>query len=269
MWIVICREHNEDPLYTTLVPHPSMFAWRLTMFVYFDRGAAGIERLTVNRYGSGDLHKEFPNYYQAAWEPEDIDSWQRLARIVRARNPKRIAVNESETFAFADGLSATNKTLLVRALGPEYAGRLVSAERLAVGLARAPLAGGTRVLPADRGPQSSDRGRGLLERGDQARGDDHRRSRVVGQRTDRGTEAGHVVSADVLHHPAGDGGAGQPGDPARRPAAVRHRRHLRGPQLGHPGERLRAARRRDRSAQGSQCRSRQGQSPAGHPACRR
>ena len=133
MWIVICREHNEDPVYTTLVPHPSMFAWRLTMFVYFDRGAAGVERLTVNRYGGGDLHKDFPAYYQAAWEPETIDSWQRLAQIVRARNPKRIAVNESETWAFADGLSAANKRLLLSALGPDYATCLVSAERLVVG----------------------------------------------------------------------------------------------------------------------------------------
>ena len=23
MWVVICREHDEDPVYTTLVPHPS------------------------------------------------------------------------------------------------------------------------------------------------------------------------------------------------------------------------------------------------------
>jgi hypothetical protein len=133
MWVVICREHNEDPVYPSLVPYPSMFAWRLTMFVYFDRGSAGLERLVVNRYGGGDLHKEFADYYQAAWAPENLDPWQRLAQIIRSRNPKKIAVNESETFAFADGLSAANKALLVRSLGPEYAKRLVSAERLVVG----------------------------------------------------------------------------------------------------------------------------------------
>jgi len=44
MWIVVCREHNEDPVYRTVVPQPSMFAWRLTMFVYTDRGAE-IEKL--------------------------------------------------------------------------------------------------------------------------------------------------------------------------------------------------------------------------------
>jgi Xaa-Pro aminopeptidase len=133
MWVVVCREHNEEPVYPTIVPHPSLFAWRLTMFVYFDRGAAGVERLSVNRYGSGDLHREFADHYQPAWDPEDIDSWERLARIIRARNPKRIAIDESETWAFADGLSASNKAQLVRALGPEYARRLVSAERLVVG----------------------------------------------------------------------------------------------------------------------------------------
>jgi Xaa-Pro aminopeptidase len=133
MWVVVCREHNEDPVYATLVPAPSMFAWRLTMFVFFDRGAAGIERLVVNRYGSGDLHKEFASYFTPAFEPESLDPWQRLAGIIRARGPKKIAIDESETFAFADGLSASNKAQLVRALGPEYAARLVPAERLVVG----------------------------------------------------------------------------------------------------------------------------------------
>jgi Xaa-Pro aminopeptidase len=133
IWIVICREHNEDPVYRTLVPMPSMFAWRLTMFVYTDRGAAGIEKLTINRYGGGDLHKDFPQFYTPAWEPESLDPWERLARVVRERNPKRIAINESKTFAFADGLTATLKARLVEALGSELSSRLVSSEKLAVG----------------------------------------------------------------------------------------------------------------------------------------
>jgi len=133
MWVVICREHNEDPVYPTLVPYPNMFAWRLSAFVYYDRGKDGLECLSVNRYGSGDFNKELGDYYKAAWEPENIDPWQRLVQIIRTRNPKKIAVNESKTFAFADGLSATLKTRLVQALGPEFSRRLVSAERLVVG----------------------------------------------------------------------------------------------------------------------------------------
>jgi Xaa-Pro aminopeptidase len=133
MWVVICREHAEDPVYRTLVPQPSMFAWRLTMLLFTDRGAAGVERLIVNRYGSGDLHRDFAKYYEAAFEPEALDPLERLARLIRERNPKRIAINESATFAFADGLSASLKSRLVQALGPDLASRLVSSERLAVG----------------------------------------------------------------------------------------------------------------------------------------
>jgi hypothetical protein len=134
MWVVICREHAEDPVYPTLVPQPNMFAWRLTMFVFFDRGAAGgVECISVNPYGSGDFNKELADYYRPGWGDQPEEPWTRLARIIRERNPKRIAVNESKTFAFADGLSATLKAELLAALGPELAGRVVSAERLAVG----------------------------------------------------------------------------------------------------------------------------------------
>ena len=134
MWVVICREHAEDPVYPTLVPQPNMFAWRLTMFVFYDRGAeGGVERLSVNPYGSGDFNKELGDYYRPGWSDPSEEPWTRLTRIIRERNPKRIAVNASETFAFADGLSATLKAKLLDALGPELAGRVVSAERLAVG----------------------------------------------------------------------------------------------------------------------------------------
>ena len=133
MWIVICREHNEDPVYQTLVPAPSLFAWRLTMLVFFDKGAAGIERLIVNPYGSGDLHKAFADFYTPAFEPASLAPWERLAAIVRARDPRAIAVNESETFAFADGLTATHKAQLENALGSDLARRIVPGGRVAVG----------------------------------------------------------------------------------------------------------------------------------------
>jgi len=134
MWIVVCREHAEDPVYPTLVPYPNMFAWRLSMLVFFDRGAAdGVERISVNPHGSGDFNREIGFHYRPGWTDQPEDPWARLARIVHERAPKRIAVNESAVFPFADGLSATLKAELVRALGPFYEARLVSAERSAVG----------------------------------------------------------------------------------------------------------------------------------------
>jgi Xaa-Pro aminopeptidase len=56
-----------------------------------------------------------------------------LAQVIKDRHPKRIGIDESETFAFGDGLTATLKERLMRVLGKEYGARLQSAERLAVG----------------------------------------------------------------------------------------------------------------------------------------
>jgi Xaa-Pro aminopeptidase len=127
LWLIICQEYNEDPVYLSLVPWNSLSARRLSMLVLFARGEGkGVEKFSVGRYGIGSL-------YPSIWKPDKEDQWQALAAAVKSRNPKHIGIDESETFAFGDGLSSTLKKRLVQALGPEYAKRLISAERLAVG----------------------------------------------------------------------------------------------------------------------------------------
>jgi Xaa-Pro aminopeptidase len=126
MWVVICREYNEDPVFYSLVPYNSFAARRLTMLVFYDRGEKGVERLAVSRYGIG-------NFYEGVWQPDKIEQWECLAKVIKERNPKRIGINESDTFAFGDGLSSSLKKKLLRVLGPEYSSRLHSAEELAVG----------------------------------------------------------------------------------------------------------------------------------------
>ena len=126
MWMVICREYNEDPVFLTLMPARTYSARRTTMLVFFDQGKKGIERLIVRPYARGKL-------YKAAWTRGQTDQWQCLADIVKKRNPKRIGINESDTFAFGDGLTASLKTKLVKTLGKKFASRLCSAENVAVG----------------------------------------------------------------------------------------------------------------------------------------
>ena len=128
MWVVICREYAEDPVYLTLVPSPAFAARRTTILVFHDRGEElGVERLTVSRYGQGD-------YFTGAWESGGSlnEQWARLAELVADRDPERIGINVSEGWAFADGLSAGLHERLERALGPELSDRLVSAEDLVV-----------------------------------------------------------------------------------------------------------------------------------------
>jgi len=125
MWLVICRENNEDPVFSSLVPFNSLYASRTSMLVFFDRGAEGVERLTVSRSGIGQL-------YKSVWEPDRIEQWARLAQIIAERNPRKIGINESEIFNYGDGITATLKRKLMAALPPELAPRVQSAERLAV-----------------------------------------------------------------------------------------------------------------------------------------
>lgn len=126
MWIVICREYNEDPVFLTLMPSRRFSARRTSILVFFDKGKEGIERSIVSRRGVGEL-------YTAACPSQKTDPWKCLARVVAERNPERIGINESDTFNFGDGLTASLKAKLVEAVGPKYASRLHSAENVAVG----------------------------------------------------------------------------------------------------------------------------------------
>jgi len=127
MWLIICREYNEDPVYLTLVPEPTMAARRTSILIFHDKGEKeGVERLTGSFYGMG-------KWYKSIYTDRKKDQIENLAEYIRKSNPKKIGINESETWAFGDGLSASFKASLVKALGPEYFSRLVSAENLCVG----------------------------------------------------------------------------------------------------------------------------------------
>lgn len=127
MWILTAGEYDEDPVAKTMLPSTWLSARRTTILVFHDRGGdQGVERFAIARYPVADL---FPSY----WNPEEQgDQWERLAELVAERDPKNIAINISEDFPLADGMSAGMKRKLVRALGP-LSDRLVEKEELAIG----------------------------------------------------------------------------------------------------------------------------------------
>lgn len=127
MWILVAGEYDEDPVVKTMLPATWLAARRTTIMMFHDRGEeAGVERMAVARYPVADL---FPS----AWNPEEQgDQWERVAEIIRERDPKSIAVNTSEDFPLADGLSAGMRNKLERALGP-LSEKLVEREGLALG----------------------------------------------------------------------------------------------------------------------------------------
>ncbi|MGA0012361.1 MAG: M24 family metallopeptidase [Flavobacteriaceae bacterium] len=125
MWVVVSREYNEDPVIKTLLPAEWLAARRRTILVFFNTGKQ-IETIAVARYDVGSAFK-------SAWDKEkQPDQWARLRELVEERNPKSIGINQSEHFGLADGIVATDKEALLEALGPKFAKRVVSAEKLAI-----------------------------------------------------------------------------------------------------------------------------------------
>ena len=149
MWVVPMREYNEDPVFTAITSPTTFAARRRTIYVFFDRGAAGIERIALGGTSQGNVFKAVRSMKAMSapaagsrstdrqaelWGDEQ---WNILKQVIEERQPKKIAVNTSRTFAFADGLASGERDGMLQALGPVWAAKVVPAEALAVDLVAA------------------------------------------------------------------------------------------------------------------------------------
>ncbi|SDG53229.1 M24 family metallopeptidase [Klenkia brasiliensis] len=130
LWVLVGREHHEDPVLSTMLPATWLSARRRTVLL-LHRTAAGVDALAVARYPVG--------VFRSVWRPGDDDpsatqeaaQWAAVRRAVDDAAPRRIGIDVSAVFAHADGLSHTDHEQLLAALGP-WADRVVPAEELAV-----------------------------------------------------------------------------------------------------------------------------------------
>ncbi len=124
MWIIVCNEDNYDPIFNTMIPW-ECWAPILQMMVFYDNGDE-VERINISLTDMGTL-------MTTVWNLNDPDDqWMRLRQIVEERAPRRIGINQSDVIWAADGLTASLKARLVDTLGPDLAGRLESAEPMAI-----------------------------------------------------------------------------------------------------------------------------------------
>ena len=128
MWVLMSREYNEDPVLKTMLPSTWISARRHTMLVIYNPGnGQPLERLAVARYAVGSLFKK-------AWDKEaQPNQWVALKHIIEARNPSKIAINTSDAFALADGMTSTEHQKFMTVLPEKLASRVVSGERLSIG----------------------------------------------------------------------------------------------------------------------------------------
>src|SRR5215207_10567195 len=117
MWIVAMKEGHYDPMWELL---GRGYVGSIGYYIFTDRGGDRVERAAI---GITDHHR-------AACGAYDIDSTVALGRFVAERKPRRIGLNMSEEMGLADGLSHTLYDHIVKEVGPEYAARLASAEKM-------------------------------------------------------------------------------------------------------------------------------------------
>jgi hypothetical protein len=130
MWIIVSNEDNLDPVFKTMIP---MDLWCpiVQILVLSKKPGQPVERLNLSRTDMKGFHKDAWDW--RAWDSEMKESqWDALARVVKERDPKTIAINESEEIWAAGGLIVALKDRLVKAVGPEYARRFRSGEPLSV-----------------------------------------------------------------------------------------------------------------------------------------
>lgn len=133
MWLVICREYNEDPVFYSLVSPTVFAARRRTIYVFFDRGdERGVERLALGGGSNGGLYTVYRDPEAEGREIYGESQWLVLRKLIDERKPSTIAIDVSQTHAFADGLSSGEREKLESTLGPEYLKRIVRAENLAL-----------------------------------------------------------------------------------------------------------------------------------------
>jgi hypothetical protein len=109
MWLLIGREYHEDPVLKTMLPTTWLSARRRTILVVHDQGPEkGLEFLAVARYNVG-------TQFKSAWEPEkEPDQWKRLVQLIGERKPQNIALNFSEGYAHADGITHSEYAQLMK-----------------------------------------------------------------------------------------------------------------------------------------------------------
>lgn len=151
LWVVCCKEYNEDPVLTTLVPCAMMTARRTTMLVFHLQEDGTVRPMAITRPGVG-----LEGYYESMWTnpkghnwdgskalmPDGavVDKktapetqWECLNRVITECRPEKIGINISETFAFADGLTHCLYTQLMDCLSEENKAKVCSAERVCLG----------------------------------------------------------------------------------------------------------------------------------------
>ncbi len=128
MWIHVTRAGYPGPLSESenlgLTSGYLIFTDRKDMIERAVFGSAGAENIDV--HGSVNITMALSGYNKT----QDFSAYNELRDFVVERDLQRIAVNTSDWFAIANGISYSQYEKLEKILGPKYSRRIVSAENI-------------------------------------------------------------------------------------------------------------------------------------------
>jgi Xaa-Pro aminopeptidase len=135
MWLVICFENSEDPVYRTLTTWPGDNARRLSILIFHD-SSSGFKKLSATWHGgaaSGYMYETIFTDRKSGAEAQ----FTALADYIRRADPKTIAIsyhNETiDDFSHANGLSHFHYEKLIQSLDEKYRQRLAPAKNIITG----------------------------------------------------------------------------------------------------------------------------------------
>jgi Xaa-Pro aminopeptidase len=139
LWLVICFEYDEDPVFMSLTSRPRMSARRLSILLFHD-APDGFKKLTASWHGASAAGPMYTSIFTPEYRKQGANAqFTALADYIKKTDPKKIGINTAEHWDYFDdfshglGLPAFYKVKLEQALDPKYKARLVSAENVCVG----------------------------------------------------------------------------------------------------------------------------------------
>jgi Xaa-Pro aminopeptidase len=135
MWIIICFENSEDPVYRTLTTRPLDNARRLSVLIFHDT-PDGFKKLSATWHGaaaSGYMYESIFNDKSNGAEGQ----FKAVADYIRKTDPKRIGINYNnesiDDFSHSNGLSHFQYEKLYNAVDEKFRTRLVSSKNVVIG----------------------------------------------------------------------------------------------------------------------------------------
>ena len=125
-WLCLSREYNEDPLFHALTPSHFPTARRITILLLTQKDGE-CKNYCVNMHDA-DLEK----YYIQDFDMKNETQMEALTRVLNKVNPKNIAINVSDHFAYTDGLSAGLYKMMMKELPKELTDRFTSSDEIGI-----------------------------------------------------------------------------------------------------------------------------------------